>query len=254
MKINHISVSRDQCYKECQVKYKFRYHLNIKSPEPEQFYFTYGKIVHRAIELHTKNRGSEEVEKIASDLITGKIELQHGQKPAPIDITPEYKQALIRQLGHYKRLVDKIGFDGDIEWKFDMDMDGKGRILTGFIDRVIRKKDNFFLLDWKTTKPSQWRKDSRTITTDLQLQCYCYVVREKFKVPAANIEAALFFLDDNKLYPVRFSEKTLDSVPVRMLQVHKEIEETNPDKAIPNIGPHCKRCDYMRLCPFYNQL
>lgn len=250
MNIDHISISREQCYNECPAKYRFRYHFKIIPDGPPPIYLTFGKIVHKIIEEHTKGKGVIPLAKITKDVLAGKIELEPGSKAPKLE--PEYKNKLVKHLEHYARLAEKIGYDGEIEWNFKLDMDGQGRCMTGFIDRMIRKDDSFFLLDWKTTKPSPWRKDSRTITKDLQLQCYCYVVWKEFKVDPKNISAALMFLDDNKLVPVRFSEKTLEQVPNRLLKVYKEIENMPAEGVHGNVGPHCQRCDYVRQCPFYS--
>lgn len=250
MKINHISISRESCWQECKQKYKFRYHLEVASPEPTAVYFTFGKIVHRAIEEYTKCKGSIELDKITKDILSGKLELQPGEKCPPLDT--EHKQKLVRHLSNFKRISEKIGFDGEIEWKFDIDMDGQGRRMFGFIDRFIQKGDQYFLLDWKTSKPSPWRKDFRTITKDLQLQCYCYVVWKQYNADPKNIQAALVYLDDHKLVPVRFSENTLKSVPERLLKVYKDIENHDPDHVFGNTGRHCTRCEYRKLCPFYS--
>jgi CRISPR/Cas system-associated exonuclease Cas4 (RecB family) len=250
MKINHISISRESTYQECPQKYKFRYHLEMASPEPTPIYFTFGKIVHRIIEEYTKCKGEQPIDKLAKDILTGKLDLEPGKKAPPLDA--EHKNKLVKHLRNFIRLVDKFGLDGEIEWKFTIDMDGEGRCMTGFIDRLIQKNDQFFLLDYKTTKPSMWRKDSRTITKDLQLMCYCYVVMKEFKADPKNIQAALIFLDDYKVVPVKFSEKTLLTVPERLLTVYKEIEQMSPEKVWGNVGPACKRCDYRKLCPFYS--
>jgi len=249
MHIEHISISREQTWNECQAKYRFRYHLKVIPEGPVPIYLTFGKIVHKVIEEHSRNKGEIPLAKITKEILAGNIELEPGLKAPKLE--PEYKNKLVKHLEHYSRLVEKIGYDGEIEWKFKIDMDGKGRCMTGFIDRIIRKDDSFFLLDWKTTKPSFWRKDSRTITKDLQLQCYCYVVWKEFNVSPKNIQAALMFLDDNKLVPVRFSEKTLQSVPERLLKVYKEIENMPPDHVYGNVGAHCSRCDYAKQCVFY---
>jgi CRISPR/Cas system-associated exonuclease Cas4 (RecB family) len=250
MKINHISISRDSCWQECQQKYKFRYHLEVVVPGVTLIYLTFGKIVHKIIETYTLDRGKTSLDKISKDVLTGKIDLEPGSK-APA-LNTEYKNKLVKHLQNFMRFTEKFGLDGEVEWKFNMDMDGEGRCMTGVIDRMIRKGDEFFLLDYKTTKPSPWRKDSRTITKDLQLMCYCYVVMKEFGADPKNIQAALVYLDDYKLVPVRFSEKTLLTVPERMLKVYKDIEEMNPDRVWGNVGKHCQRCDYRKLCPFYS--
>ncbi len=251
MKINHISISREQCFSECSQKYKFRYHLETVSPEPTPIYFTFGKIVHRIIEEYTRAKGTIAIDKLTKDLFSGKMDLEPGKKCPELNV--EYKNKLVRHLRNFMRLTERIGLDGEVEWQFKMDMDGNGRCMTGFIDRLIKKDGKYVCLDYKTTKPSSWRKDSRTITKDLQLQCYCYVVMKEFGAKAQDIEAALIFLDDYKIVPVRFSEQTLLKVPERLLQVYKEIEEMPPEKAYGNVGRHCNFCDYKSICPYYFQ-
>jgi hypothetical protein len=249
MKIPHISISREGCYRECPKKYHFRYHLEVIPEGPPHIYLTFGSIVHRIIEEHTKGKGQIPIDKIIKDVLSGKIEINPGEPNPPLDV--EHKNKLKKHLEHYLRLAEKIGYDGDIEWEFKIDMDGNKRFMTGYIDRVIIKNDSAFLLDWKTTKPSKWRTTDKTITKDLQLMCYCYVVWKQFNIDPKNIQAALMFLDDNKLVPVRFSEQTLLAVPERLLKVYKEIETTDPDKVRGNVGNWCQRCEFAAICPFY---
>lgn len=249
MKINHISISREQCFAECPQKYKFRYHLQTISPEPTPVYFTFGKAVHTIAEHYVRGKGTIPVDKLTKDLLSGEIELEPGKKCPEFDV--EQKNKLSKHIRNFMRLTERIGMEGEVEWKFTLDMDGQGRCMTGFIDRLIHKNGKIVCLDYKTTKPSMWRKDSRTITKDLQLQCYCYVVMKEFGVKAKDVEAALIFLDDYKVVPVRFSEETLLSVPGRLLKVYKQIEEMDPDKVHGVVGRHCQFCDYKSICPYY---
>lgn len=269
MKIPHISVSRKGTWEECQVKYKFRYHLDVMPPT-EAVYFTFGKVVHRAIELYTKERGKRLITDIALDILAGTIPLE-DRKPAakpegdapqeepkeepikPVDLPTEYRNKLNAHLRNFLRLTEKIGLEGDVEWPFRIDLDPPNeRYLVGFIDRIIRKGNDFTVLDWKTSKVSRWRKDERTITKDLQMQTYCWLITKYFDVPAKNVQAALYYLEDGKLVPVRYSEQTLAEVPKQLAAVHKEIQCMPPEKAYGNVGYHCERCDYRKICPFWS--
>lgn len=251
MNINHISVSRSQVWNTCQYQYFYKYHLQAPSPAPTPIYFTFGSIVHIIIELFTKTRGKQDINSIIKDVLSGKTEISPGVKAPPLDV--EYKNKLNKHINNFLKLSEKIGFDGDVEYRFRHDLDPpNGKCMYGFIDRVIRKDNNFFLIDFKTSKPGFWRKDSRTITSDLQLQCYCYIIMKEYGADPKNIQAALFFLDDYKLVPVRFSERTLLSVPERLLEVYNEIENMPPDKAYGHVGEHCKRCDWRTQCPWYS--
>lgn len=251
MKIDHISISRESLYYECPQKYKFRYHLQIVSDVPTPFYFTFGKIVHRIIEEHTNCRGEKTINRIKSELLSGLIDLEPGKKCSPLD--NEGHLRLTKHLNNYLKLADKIGYDGETEWEFYEDIDPPNkRMLKGFIDRLIVKNGNVFIIDYKTTKPSKWRKDSLTIVKDLQLACYCWVVNKRLGIPANQIKAALYYLEDAKLVPVRYSDKTLSNVPQRLARVYKEIETQDPNKVYGRVGDHCRNCDYRKICPFYS--
>ncbi len=261
MKIEHISISRESCFLECQQKYKFRYHLQTVTDEPEPFYFVFGKIVHKIIEEHTRAKGKKDLTSVTKSVLSGKVPLEPEIVEKGVVIRPakkaprldsEHQNKLIRMLRHYERMCEKTGFGGEIEWKFAIDMDGKGRKMTGFIDRLIINKSNkAFILDYKTTKPGNFRKNARTIGKDLQLQCYAYVVNKECGIPVKDIEAALFYLDDNKVVPTKFKEDVVMQVPERLLARYKEIEELDAERVYGNVGNHCKRCDYRKICPFW---
>lgn len=251
MDIEHISVSRMQCYHQCEAQYKFKYHLKVKTDVPTQFYFTFGKIVHRIIEEHTKSKGEKTIQRIKSELLSGQLELEHGTTAPALD--NESHTRLNKHLHNYMRLVEKIGYEGEIEWPFNYDLDPpNNRCIKGVLDRLIVKDDKAFIVDYKTTKPSRWRKDSSNITTDLQLACYCWVVSKEFGIPAKNIKAALYYLEDAKLVPVSFGERTLESMPGRLLEVYMDIYNSDPDKVSGRVGDWCRRCDYRKVCPFYS--
>src|SRR6185436_6197730 len=113
MKIEHISISREGLWQECHQKYKYRYHLEVISDLPTPFYFTFGKLVHKIIEEHTRGRGEKTLNSIKSDVLSGKIELEPGKKAPALDNDSHRKLNL--HLSNYARLVDKIGYDGEIE-------------------------------------------------------------------------------------------------------------------------------------------
>lgn len=250
MLIESISVSRQKLYAECPAKYKFKYHLQIPSPEPTPPYFDYGKVVHKIIELHTLSRGEQDINQIAKDILGGKIDIDG--KPCP-ELPMEYKQKLPAHIRSYMKLAEKIGTDGLVEWKFKIDLDPpNGRFVLGFIDRIIEKNGKYFILDWKTTKKGFWRPTRQTIVNDLQLQTYARVVQREFKVEAKDIHAGLYFLEGGDLVGASFTDATLEGVEKRLAEAHKTIKEADPDHAYGNVGPHCKRCEFRKICTFYS--
>ena len=249
MKIEHISVSRTQCFHECEMRYKYKYHLKIPAAE-EPIYFLFGKVVHKIAECFTRAKGKIPIAKISQDILSGKIELEPGKKSAALPL--EYRRKLPNYLKHLIKLTEHIGFDGEIEWKFDLDLEPPNKkILTGLIDRLIQKNGRIFILDYKTTKKGKFRKTKETIHSDLQLQTYCRIAQRTFGVSADKIQAALYFLEDGQIVSVNFSQNVLDSVEVRLLDAYRAIEAKNADHVIGRVGQHCNNCDYKAICPFF---
>jgi len=250
MNINHISISRNGTWQECKQKYKFKYHLELSSPEVEPPYFAYGKIVHKAIELHTASRGKADMRGIVADLLTGKIDLEPGRKAPSLSL--DYKKKLPEHLRSYMKLAQRIGYEGEIEWPFLYDLDPPHKLeAKGFIDRLIRKGDDFFIIDYKTTKRGPWRKTPENITGDLQLQMYARVVQREFGADPSRIKAALYYLDGAQLVAAKFSEQTLLAAEKHLLDVYRDIVNTPPEAVVGNAGGHCERCEYRRVCPYY---
>lgn len=247
MKIDHISVSRQGIWEQCKQQYKFRYHLKVVSDLPQKSYFTLGKVAHKVIEEHTLNKGKKPINEIMHDVLSGKIYVDGGAALAWNDI-----QRLRKHVTNYGKLSEKIGFEGKTEWNFKKDLDPPNKkCVLGFIDRLIQKDDKIFIIDYKTTKVGPYRKDSTNIIKDLQLACYCWVAMTEFGIPAKNISAALYYLEDAKLVPVTFSEKTLLNIPQFLLKIYNEIESSDPDKVVGKVGMHCNGCDYVNICPWY---
>lgn len=250
MNIEHISVSRSGTWDQCHQLYKYKYHLRIPSPEESPEYFAYGKIIHKIIELHTLNRGTIEIGKLAQDVLTGVVDLEHGKKAPPLSL--EYKRKLPEHLRHYMKLAARIGTEGLTEWQFNYDLSPPNNYnILGFIDRLIIKDSGYFIVDYKTTKKGGFRKNRQTIVDDLQLQMYCRVVQKHFNVEAKKIQAALYYVDGGDLVGATFSDKTLEQAEQHMLNAYIQIKDSNPDLVQGNVGRHCKRCDYRKVCPFY---
>jgi CRISPR/Cas system-associated exonuclease Cas4 (RecB family) len=249
----HISVSRQQTWMDCQAKYRFRYHLKVPVEEPTQPYFIYGKLIHKVAEVYVIEQGKKDIFEIAKDCLSGKIEVEPGKDPPDLD--KEYKNKLPLHLQNIKSLTDKIGYDGKTEHFFHFDLNPPNHhFLTGVIDRLIIRGDNFYILDYKTTKKGRWRKNPNTIRKDLQLRCYARVVQLEFGAKAENIKAALYYVDggNGELVATRFSEESLVSAAQELHDTYLQITNTNPNDVYGRVGDQCKRCDYRKICSFYS--
>jgi ATP-dependent helicase/DNAse subunit B len=249
MKIEHISVSRTTTWQTCPQQYKYKYHLKVPTPE-EPIYFLFGKIVHKIIEHFTINKGKIPITQVMNDVLSGNIELEKGKKATALPA--DYRRRLPQNLKNFLKLNEHISFEGDVEWKFDLDLDPPNhKLLTGLIDRLIYKNNKIFIIDYKTTRKGKFRKNKETIKSDLQMQVYCRIAQLQYELPADRIQTALYFLEDGELVSTSFPQSALDSVEKSLLEIYNTISEKDADHVIGRVGPHCDNCDYKHMCPFF---
>lgn len=255
MKIEHISVSRKQCFDLCPQQYKYKYELQIIPNGPEPPYFVYGSYIHKVAEIYVKNKGEVPINVIATKVLIGEIPMKKGQEPQPpkkVDLPQDYKDKIPKHLAALKGLTDRIGYDGEVEFEFRLDLDPPNqRYVKGFVDRVFIKNNKYFIIDYKTTKKGPFRKTKKNISQDLQLRCYAWVVHKMFAVRPENIRAALFYLEGAELVDARFTEESLYSVMEELRNSHVEIQNTNANEVWGTPGNHCERCDFANICPFF---
>lgn len=257
MDIEHISVSRKSVIDQCDQSYKYKYHLRLTSPEPEPFYFVYGKIIHKIAEDYVEGKGDKVLSEVALDVLEGRIPLERdATTPVYAPSLPvEYRKRMPNHLISLKKITDQIGFEGQLEYPFYEDLDPpNGKFLKGFIDRLVKKDDLWFILDYKTTKKGKWRKDTTTIKHDLQLRAYAKIVQKHFDVPAEKIRCALYYLEDAQLIAAQYDQESIDHSFVELLEAYNYIKELPPDKTVGNVGDHCYRCDFRKICPFFNMI
>ena len=256
MNIDHISVSRVGVYHTCPQQYKYKYHLKLDALEPEPFYFVYGKIVHKIAEEYVREKGKRTIQEISNAVLGGEIliESYKGEDLVAPPLPPAEQKRLPGHLRAIHQFTENTGFEGELEFSFEYDLDPpNGRLVVGYIDRLIEKNGEYFIIDYKTTKRGRWRKNNKTIKTDLQLRCYSKVVQKTYDVPAKKIQAALLYVEGGNLIGASFSQKSLDQAEEQLLQTYKEIESRSPDRVWGRIGRHCDRCDYRSICPFINK-
>jgi RecB family exonuclease len=250
MKIDHLSVSRVGVWELCRQQYKYKYHEKLPSLEEDPIYFTYGSIVHKIAEKYIELKGGTLISEIAEDVLSGKIPLGDGKKLTKL--STEYKNKLVEHIRAIKKISDQLGYEGKTEWPFEFDLDPPNKkCVVGYIDRLVQKGDKFWILDYKTTKKGWWRKGPKDITNDLQLRTYARVVQKEFNAKPENIKTALYYLEGAELVGACFTEQSLDKVEQELLKHYLEIEKTNANGVLGNVGSHCSRCNYRKICPFY---
>lgn len=252
-----MSVSRKQIWDECKQKYKYKYHLKIPTKVPEPIYFRYGKIVHKIGELYVLNKGEMPLNECVESVIKKKVPVDKDAEGNPVfakKLDKEYSKKLDRHCRVIYDLHQKIGFDGEVEWDFEFDLDPpNNKIVKGFIDRLILKDGCWYIIDYKTSrKGSRYLKDNKTILDDLQLRVYARVIQKTYNVEADKIKSALYYLDVPKMVGATFSQASLDSAESDLIEAYDEITAMPPEQAWGNVGDHCRRCDWRKMCPFWS--
>lgn len=250
MNIEHISVSRGKSYKQCAYYYKLKYHDKIPNPGEEQFYFTYGKIVHKIAECHVEEGGKRPLSEIADDVLKGRIDLEQGKTAPPLPL--DYRKRMPSHMKAIQKLNDQIGCDGITEHKFKYDLESpNGKFVTGFIDRIIIREDKAWIIDYKTTKKGPFRENRKTIKYDPQLRIYCRVVQKEFGIEASKIKAALYYLEDAEFVSSSYDDESLESIERDLLDLYDRIYYHKSEEAVGSVGQHCQRCEYKEMCPFF---
>ena len=254
MNITAISVSRKSVWDQCTQLYRYKYHLKIPPPGEEPFYFTYGKLVHKISEEFVSRKGKTALGKVALLVLEGKIPIdeKNGKPVFAPSLPAAYKKRLPGHIDAIAKITKQLGTSGIVEYEFLYDLDPPNKkFVRGFIDRIIKKKDNYFILDYKTSKKGIYRKTRSNIRSDLELRAYARVIQRENDVPAKNIYAGLYYLEGAELVGARFTDKSLMKAEESLLYTYKQIENTPEDKAWGNVGRHCRRCDYVNRCPFH---
>ena len=246
MKIKHISISRSGVWHECQVKYKYKYHLEVIPNKPEPPYFAYGKLVHKAAEIYVKEKGANSIHKIASGLLDGSI----SEEFKSLKLSQEYKQKLPNHLSSIEKITSKIGYEGLLEHEIKLDLiPPNEKFLLGYVDRIIFNEDKTMILDYKTTKAGFYQKDNNTIKQDLQLRTYAYYVCKEFKLDPSKVFCCLYYLDNKKLVCTNYTGQQMEDAIDSLRKDYTLIESVDENVAKANVGNHCRRCDYQDICP-----
>ena len=162
MHIEHLSVSRSNCFEQCQQQYKFKYHLKTIPDRPEQIYFTYGKIVHSAAEFFVEGKGQRKIREIVDDIMSGELEFEGSEKIYMLDA--DYRRKLYEHTAFIEKFTEKVGYEGEIEHEVKYDLNPpNNKIFLGYIDRLIIKGNQAIILDYKTSKDNSYRKNYMSI-------------------------------------------------------------------------------------------
>ncbi len=238
IQLNKLSYTQFDTFKQCPLKYSYRYLLSI--PTPPSHASSYGTSVHNtlnefyqdlkqgaAVQLEHllalfeknwisegfDNRSHEEKRKVEGrDVLTKFFEVNSQ----PAWIIPAY-----------------------LEKPFNLKI-GEARV-SGRIDRIDLLEDGTYeVIDYKTGSS---KKDT-DLKKDLQLSLYDIACRETLGIRVSKL--SLYFIDDNVKVSTSRTDAHLEDCGREILEL---VEEMKKSDFQPTPGFQCKFCDFRLICP-----
>jgi len=241
------SHSRMETFKQCPLKYRFRYVDGIEKEEEGIEAFT-GKCVHQALEellgLKIKTGSEPNYGKAEQLFLAAWDDKYHPsviirRRNMTVD---DYRQRGLLCLRNYFEM-EKLRDFGEL---LDLELSLSFRIgnaeMTGVVDRLHRNGDTYHIIDYKTSKRDMSRQDA---DTDNQLALYEIGVRQLFP-DAREVLLHWYMLPHRNIVDSSRSPLELERLEQNVLALIETIESTRD--FVPVETPLCGWCDYRREC------
>ncbi len=237
-----LSATRLKTFLICKRKYYFKYIVNLSGhsipkdiPEEHEI----GTAVHEALKnLYTKQNSYTDADVLKKDL--------YKELDAQTDNNELDKYLIALQ----KRKMDKFALQEIQRFQEGWEVfsceelyecEYAGMTLTGQIDRVDKKQNLIYVLDYKTGSYPIYNKNNFTDATDFQLEFY-YLLAQGL----GNVEGVAYYdLKESKIVEEMFLEQKLEMLKSHikdMLNI-EEIEFSKCEDA-----KNCMFCDYKIIC------
>lgn len=240
MYIQTISESKYQTFKQCKLKYRYRY--VDKLPEPEESNtdaLHFGSYVHKIFENGVKAKSEEELVRIAE-------EVRGSYK-----VSEKYDGKDLTCIKNFVKFNEQLQETVATELSFEVPV--KDDItLNGVIDRIVKGKDGgYLIIDYKTSKKEKSKVD---LYQDSQLKGYVYAISTLYKVPINQIIAAHYYPLTGSFVHVQYSQPQISQHLKSILDEVWKIRKCKLDDMKPNRNDFCNWCAYKSACPEFNTL
>lgn len=264
------SFSRIQTYKQCPLKYRFKYIDRIKD---QDFTLTadllLGSAVHYALEKlyeEVSNFKSVDEQKLLEFFYSywnSEVEsleasgewllVRDGTKEEDFQLRgEEYLKTYYEKYSPFDQ-IKVIDTEANVSFTLDEDVS-----FTGFIDRLDKDGDTFIINDYKTNKrlPTENKESMKE-----QLTFYGIGVKEKYGKYFKKMKAKLYFLHFDIEDTWEITDGLLQEVTEKYRWLVKEIEAKKSkfiagDKDVFEVTetPLCRFCEYVSICPLFSHI
>ena len=235
MYIKTISESKYQTFKQCKLKYRYRYVDRL--PEPEESNtdaLHFGSYIHKILEDGVNATTQEEMKLIAE-------EVRGSYK-----VSKKYEGKDLKCIDNFLSFNAKLGETVGTELTFEVPV--KDDItLNCVIDRIIKGEDGgYLIIDYKTSKRE---KSKVELYQDTQLKGYVYAISKLYEVPISKIVAAHYYPLTNNFVHVQYSIPQINAHLRKIVDEVWKIRKKKKDEMRPNRNDFCNWCAYKSACP-----
>ena len=239
MFINTISNSKRDTFKQCKLKYRYRYverlgDYDISNTDALHF----GSYIHQIFEDGYKSTSLSGLEKVAEE------------NKEKYTFNESYNSKIMPCLKNFLRFNSSLPEDGIPEQHFDIEI-SEGITMNGYIDRIIKgKSGGYLVIDYKTSKREKNKVD---LYQDPQLKGYVYAVHKLYGVPINQITAAHYYPLTDNLVNVQYTTNQIHSHVRSVVEDVWRIRKSKKVDLVPMRNQYCNWCSYKSLCPEFTE-
>ena len=239
MFINTISNSKRDTFKQCKLKYRYRYvdriaDYDISNTDALHF----GSYIHQIFEDGVEAFDLSGLQRLAE------------QNRENYKFNKSYEPKIELCLKNFLRFNATLPETGVSEQHFDLEV-AEGITINGYIDRIIKGKEGGYLvIDYKTSKRE---KSKIELYQDPQLKGYVYAVHKLYNVPLNKITAAHYYPLTNTFVNVQYTSNQIWAHIKAVVDDVWKIRKAKKVDLVPMRNQFCNWCSYKSLCPEFTE-
>ena len=237
-KVPTLSYSQIDTFKNCPLKYKFRYIFNLPSPSGQAASF--GSSMHNTIKefYDVLKNGGEPSEELIVELFN-KNWIKKGYDTQALEKARKSEGLkMIKQFYEHEK-IENFRQPDSMERPFRLRINNY--LFVGRIDRINKLDDGTYeVVDYKTGKS---KRENNDVNKDLQLSLYAAACRDEFKIKVSKLK--LFFLEDCVELTTSRTDSDIEKVKTDVSTLADELVKSGFEPT-PNFM--CNYCEYSILC------
>mgnify|MGYP003118295170 CR=1 FL=1 len=239
MFINTISNSKRDTFKQCKLKYRYKYVDKLEEPDSlntDALHF--GSYIHKIFEDGVGSTSVDQLKSISE-------ELRSNYK-----FSNKYNSKIEVCLKNFLRLNSSFAEEGVSEQHFNLEI-SEGITINGYIDRIIKGKNGGYLvLDYKTSKRE---KSKIELFQDSQMKGYVYAVHKLYHIPIEKITAGHYYPLSDNLVTVNYTAAQIRVHVKSVLDDVWKIRKAKKTDLKPMQNQFCNWCAYKSYCTEFNE-